>query len=88
MKEAVFNLKLEADLRDAFMDAAKKSHRPAAQIVRDLMRGYIQQQEEQEYETFLAQKVDKARRSVQQGHGLSAELVEQEFLARRNSGMQ
>lgn len=88
MKEAVFNFKLEADLRDAFMDAAKKSHRPAAQIMRDLMRSYIRQQQEQEYEAFVAQKVEKARRSVQQGNGLSAERVEQEFRARRHAGTQ
>ena len=37
-KKAVFNFKLETELRDEFMAAAEKSHRPAAQIVRELMR--------------------------------------------------
>lgn len=34
--EAVFTLKLETELRDQFM--ADAMHRPASQIMRDLMR--------------------------------------------------
>jgi hypothetical protein len=35
-KEAVFTIKLEADLRDAFMAEAQATHRPASQIVREI----------------------------------------------------
>jgi len=37
-KEAVFTVKLESDLRDAFAAAAEETHRPASQIVREFMR--------------------------------------------------
>jgi hypothetical protein len=37
-KEAVFTMKLEPELRDAFMAEAEASHRPASQVVRELMR--------------------------------------------------
>ena len=40
-KEAVFTMKLEPELRDAFMAAAHEEDRPASQIVRELMRDFI-----------------------------------------------
>ena len=35
------SIKMEATLRERFMAVAEKKHRPAAQIIRDLMRLYI-----------------------------------------------
>jgi hypothetical protein len=46
-KEAVFTLKLEPELRDAFMAEAEADHRPASQVVRELMREYIQRRRQQ-----------------------------------------
>ncbi len=43
-KEAVFTLKLEPELRDEFMAAAELTHRPASQIVRELMRDFVARQ--------------------------------------------
>ena len=61
MKEAVFTLKLEAELRDAFMAEAEASHRPASQIVRDFMRDFVKkQQEDRDYETWLDAELEKA----------------------------
>lgn len=60
-KEAVFTLKLEADLRDAFMKEAAESHRPASQIVRDFMREFVRKQQEQrEYDEWLDADLDRA----------------------------
>lgn len=44
-KETMFSLKLETELREAFMNAAAHVDRPASQVVRELMRDFIQQQE-------------------------------------------
>lgn len=83
-KAAVFTMKLESDLRADFIAEAEASHRPASQIVRDLMRDYVQQQRERrDYKTFLQRKVDIARASVQNGQGRSNEEVEAEFSVRR-----
>jgi len=83
-KEAVFTMKLEPDLRAEFMAAAETAHRPASQILRELMREFVRRQhDQQEYEAFLRQKVDKARLSVAAGRGRSNEEVEAEFAARR-----
>lgn len=40
-KEVQMSIKMEAELRERFMAVAADRHRPAAQIIRDLMRLYI-----------------------------------------------
>jgi len=83
-KEATFFMKLETDLREAFMAATEAAHRPAAQVVRELMREYIaRQREAREYEEFLQRKVEIARGQARKGRGRSSEVVEAEFAARR-----
>jgi len=83
-KEAVFTMKLEPALRDAFMAEAQASDRPASQVVRELMREFVKtQQETREYEAFLNGKVAMARLSVAAGRGRSQEEVEADFAARR-----
>jgi len=83
-KDAVFTMKLEPDLRDAFMAEAEATHRPASQIVRDLMREYVERQREaRDYDEFLRRKVEIARVSVRAGRGRSNEDVEADFVARR-----
>jgi predicted transcriptional regulator len=72
-KEAVFTMKLEPELRDAFMAAAKAGDRPASQIVREFMRDYVQQ--DREYVGFLQRKVDAARADIAAGRTYSEEEV-------------
>ncbi|MDQ0473604.1 antitoxin of toxin-antitoxin stability system [Labrys wisconsinensis] len=87
-KEAVFTLKLEPELRDAFVAAAEAAHRPASQVVRELMRDYIQRhQDEQDYDAFLRAKVAAARSSVSAGRGRPNDDVEADFARRRNEAM-
>jgi len=40
-KEVQMSIKMEPELRDQFMAVAADRHRPAAQIIRELMRLYI-----------------------------------------------
>ena len=40
-KEVQMSIKMKSELRDQFMAVAANRHRPAAQIIRDLMRFYI-----------------------------------------------
>jgi hypothetical protein len=87
-KEATFFMKLETDLREAFMAATEAAHRPAAQVVRELMREYIARQHEmREYEDFLHRKVDIARSQAREGRGRPSNVVEAEFAARRAEAM-
>lgn len=80
-KEAVFTLKLEPELRDAFMAAAKSADRPASQVVREFMRDYVRQ--DREYVAWLQRKVDAARGSIEAGGGRSDEEVRADFAKRR-----
>jgi hypothetical protein len=83
-KEAVFTMKLEPELREEFMAEAEASHRPASQIVRDMMREFVQRQREaREYDAFLRSKVEVARVSMRSDNGRSNEEIEAKFAARR-----
>jgi predicted transcriptional regulator len=43
-KEVQMSIKLETELRAQFMEAAERVHRPAAQILREMMRSFISAQ--------------------------------------------
>lgn len=83
-KDAVFTMKLEAELRAAFMAAAASEDRPASQVVRELMRAYVEQRSETpDYHDFLRRKVEAARNSMRVGTGRAHDSVEADFAARR-----
>jgi len=42
-KETTMTIRLEPELRAQFTRVAESEHRPAAQLLRDLMRGYVEQ---------------------------------------------
>lgn len=85
-KEAVFTMKLEPELRDAFMAAAEASHRPASQVVRELMREFIDRENRaREYEAFLHAKVGAARAQVAAGQVSGSAEVEARATARRDA---
>lgn len=83
-KEAVFTMKLEPELRADFMAEAQAAHRPASQVLRELMREFVQRQREaREHDEFLGRKVDAGRASMRADIGHSNEEVEAMFAARR-----
>lgn len=45
MKEVQMTFRIEPDLRARFTEAAGSEHRPAAQVLRELMRAYVSQAE-------------------------------------------
>lgn len=53
-KEVQMLIKIEPELHEQFMAVAAIMHQPAAQIVRDLIRSYIAQQELLNAETIAA----------------------------------
>ncbi|WP_018878677.1 CopG family ribbon-helix-helix protein [Thioalkalivibrio sp. ALE28] len=42
MHQTNFTCRVDADLKDAFLRAAKASDRPASVLIRDFMRDYVQ----------------------------------------------
>lgn len=84
-KDAVFTMKLDPDLRADFMAEAAGEDRPASQVMRELMRGYIEQRRQaRAYDEYLRRKVEAARISVHAGRGRSNDEVEAAFAARRD----
>ncbi len=76
-KEAVFTMKLEPELREAFMAAAEAVDRPASQIVREFMRDYVEQ--DREYVEFLRRKVVRSRAQIEAGQVFTNEEVAAEM---------
>jgi predicted transcriptional regulator len=84
-KESVFTMKLESDLRSEFMAEAEAAHRPASQVVRELMREFVNRQRQaREYEAFLSKKVEVAQSSIKAGLGRSNEEVGKIFASKRD----
>lgn len=83
-KEAVFTMKLEPELRAEFMAEAEASHRPASQILRELMRDFVQRQKQaRDYDDFLRDKVALARAQIANGQTAAHEEVQARFAAKR-----
>ncbi|UDF05525.1 antitoxin of toxin-antitoxin stability system [Asticcacaulis sp. AND118] len=58
-KDAVFTMKIEPELREAFMAEAAAAHRPASQIVRDFMRDFVERQKkDREYDAWFRAEVE------------------------------
>jgi hypothetical protein len=43
MKDAGMRIRVEQDLREEFVAACQKQHTPAAQVLRQFMRSYVEQ---------------------------------------------
>lgn len=85
-KDAVFTMKLEPELRADFMAEAATDDRPASQVLRELMRGYIEQRRQaREYEDYLRRKVEAGRVSMRASRGRTNEEIEAEFAAMRRA---
>lgn len=85
-KDAVFTMKLEPELRAAFVAEAATEDRPASQVLRELMRGYIEQRRQtREYEDYLRRKVEAGRASMRASRGRPNEEVEAEFAVKRSA---
>lgn len=60
-KDAVFTVKLESELRDAFLAEAAATERPASQLVREFMREFVRSQKEmREHDGWFRAEVQKA----------------------------
>ena len=71
-KEAVFTMKLEPELRAEFMAEAASEDRPASQIMRELMRGYIaQRRQAREYDNYSRHRIEDRHPSMHSDPGQS-----------------
>ena len=68
-KEEAFNLRIPADLKAAFMAAAASADRPAAQVIREFMRAYVERGREPApgYDAWFRRQVLAALEDSQPG---------------------
>ena len=64
-RESRFHHESQPELRDASMDEASREGRPASQVMRALMRGYIEQRRRaRKHDDYLRAKVEAGRSSM------------------------
>lgn len=84
MNNSTFTFRVDEGLKAEFASAAKACDRTGAQLLRDFMRSYVAQQEEaQQYDAWLTEKVERSRVSAEAGNLIPASDVETRFAARR-----
>jgi hypothetical protein len=62
-KSANYRIRVEPDLHQEFLDACKTEDRPAAQVLREFMKGYVNQHRvAQQADLFVAEQSQNYRR--------------------------
>ena len=65
LKESVFSMKLESELRNQFMVEAAAIDRPASQLVREFMRDFVQRQRQaREHDAWFRAEVEQSMREA------------------------
>lgn len=86
MNEATFTFRVDETLKSQFAQAAKSRDRSGAQLLRDFMREFVQQQEETaEHDDWFHRQVQIGLNSANAGNLVPAADVEAKFAARRAS---
>ena len=84
MNEATFTFRVDEALKSDFAMAAKARDRTGAQLLRDFMREFVQQQQETiGHDAWFRRQVQAGRDSAEAGQLLPAAEVEARFAARR-----
>ena len=72
MAGSTFTLRVDSELKDAFMELAKQHEVTPAELIRKFMRDYIEKtQKEIEYDAWFRNKVEKGIRACSEGRVLS-----------------
>lgn len=86
MNESTFTFRVDDALKSQFAQAAKSRDRSGAQLLRDFMREFVQQQEEAaEHDAWFRRQVQIGIISANAGNLVPAAEVEAKFAARRAS---
>lgn len=84
MSEATFTFRLDEALKNDFVQAAKSRDRTGAQLLRDFMREFVQQQQDAaDQDARFRSQVQAGLASANAGRLVPAADVEAQFAARR-----
>ncbi|QJC57174.1 hypothetical protein HC248_02495 [Polaromonas vacuolata] len=77
MNQATFTFRVDEGLKDEFSIAAKSRDRTGAQLLRDYMRDFVrQQQEDSEHDAFIRREVQIGLNAANAGDVVSAQEIE------------
>ncbi|MFT7724203.1 MAG: hypothetical protein QM788_15445 [Roseateles sp.] len=85
MSEATFTFRVDESLKSEFATAAKACDRTGAQLLRDFMREFVQQQDMAGHDAWFRRQVQDGLDSANAGRLVPAADVEARFAARRAS---
>lgn len=84
MSDATFTFRVEESLKEQFTLAAKGRDRSGAQLLRDFMREFVQQEQmTANHDAWFREQVQAGLNSANAGHLIPAADVEATFAARR-----
>lgn len=83
MSQVNMNLRIDAELKDAFMAAAKSMDRNGSQLIRDFMRQTVECQ----HNTWFREQVNAGRQQLERGEVLPHDMVEASAAAWRDEMM-
>jgi predicted transcriptional regulator len=84
MSDATFTFRVEEALKEQFTTAAKVRDRSGAQLLRDFMREFVQQQQvTADHDQWFRQQIQTGLDSANAGNLVPAAEVEAKFAARR-----
>lgn len=84
MSEATFTFRVDEALKNDFSMAAKARDRSGAQLLRDFMREFVQQQQEvAAHDAWFRRQVEMGLDSANAGNLIPAAEVEATFAAKR-----
>ena len=86
MSDRTFTFRVDDALKQQFTQAAKSRDRSGAQLIRDFMRDFVRQdQEEIEHNAWFRRQVQTGLDSANNGNLISATEVEAKFAAKRTA---
>lgn len=84
MSETTFTFRVEDSLKAAFSNAARDKDRTAAQLLRDFMRSYVSEtQEDAEYDAWFRRKVAAGEKAYREGRFITQEEATRRAAHRR-----
>ncbi|EAA9453811.1 hypothetical protein G3797_003693 [Salmonella enterica subsp. enterica serovar Virchow] len=72
MSQVNMSLRIDAELKDAFMAAAKSMDRNGSQLIRDFMRQTVEHQ----HNAWFREQVNAGRQQLERGEVLPHDMVE------------
>ncbi|MCJ2016991.1 MULTISPECIES: hypothetical protein [unclassified Methylobacterium] len=86
MGEATFTFQVDEALKTAFSQVARERDRNDAQLLRDFMHAYVQQQrDETQHDAWFRRQVQIGLDSAKSGRVIPTEDVEARFAAKRSA---